>query len=114
MKGNILEKHGQHGCLIIAADMSLSLCGVEVRDLAGSEYADAEVGRETMTAFGYPTRSSFVKAVSAEVYAHFPERSSELQTRVSPASAWGRAGSAHVHNSNAFLCPEGALIEKAL
>ena len=43
MKGNILEKHGQHGCLIIAAVMSLSLCGVEVRDLAGSEYADAEV-----------------------------------------------------------------------
>ena len=44
----------------------------------GTSYA--EVGRETMTAFGYPTRSSFVKAVSAEVYAHLPERSSELQT----------------------------------
>lgn len=44
----------------------------------GTSYA--EVGRETMTAFGYPTRSSFVKAVSAEVYAHLPEQSSELQT----------------------------------
>ena len=30
-------------CLMIAAVMSLSLYGVEVRDLAGSEYADAEV-----------------------------------------------------------------------
>ena len=39
-----------------------------------------EVGRETMTEFGYPTRSAFVKAVSAEVYAHLSERSSELQT----------------------------------
>ena len=36
----------------------------------GTSYA--EVGRETMTEFG--------KAVSAEVYAHLPERSSELQT----------------------------------
>ena len=44
------------------------------------ERSYSEVGRETMTAFGYPTRSSFVKAVSAEVYAHLPERSSELQT----------------------------------
>ena len=42
--------------------------------------AYAEVGREAMAEFGYPTRSSFVKAVSAEVYAHLPERSSELQT----------------------------------
>ena len=39
-----------------------------------------EVGRETMTEFGYPTRSAFVKAVSAEVYAHLSERSGELQT----------------------------------
>ena len=39
-----------------------------------------EIGREAMTEFGYPTRRSFVKAVSAEVYAHLPERSSELQT----------------------------------
>ena len=40
----------------------------------------AEVGREAMTEFGYPTRSSFVKAVSTEVYAHLPEQASELQT----------------------------------
>ena len=44
------------------------------------ERSYSEVGRETMTAFGYPTRSSFVKAVSAEVYAHLPEQPSELQT----------------------------------
>ena len=44
----------------------------------GTSYA--EVGREAMAEFGYPTRSSFVKAVSAEVYAHLPVRSSELQT----------------------------------
>ena len=42
--------------------------------------AYGEVGRETMTEFGYPTRLSFVKSVSAEVYAHLPDRSSELQT----------------------------------
>ena len=42
--------------------------------------AYSEVGRETMTAFGYPPRLSFVKAVSAEVYAHLPEQPSELQT----------------------------------
>lgn len=40
----------------------------------------AEVGRETMTEFGFPTRTSFVSAVSEEVYGHLPEKSSELQT----------------------------------
>ena len=44
----------------------------------GASYA--EVGREAMAEFGYPTRSSFVKAVSAEVYAHLPEQPGELQT----------------------------------
>ena len=63
------------------------LCGVSSpnRDMQdfyerklGRSYG--EIGREAMTAFGYPTRRSFVKAVLAEVYAHLPERSSELQT----------------------------------
>ena len=40
----------------------------------------AEVGRATMAELGYPTRSSFVKAVSVEAYAHLPERSNKLQT----------------------------------
>ena len=34
----------------------------------------------TMAEFGFPTRSSFVKAVTAEVYAHLPEQPGELQT----------------------------------
>lgn len=40
----------------------------------------AEVGRTTMTELGYPTRSSFVDAISEEVYGHLPEKSSGLQT----------------------------------
>jgi len=40
----------------------------------------AEVGRETMTELGYPTRSSFVMAVSDDECAHLAEKSSELQT----------------------------------
>ena len=32
-----------------------------------------EVGREEMSKRGFPTRASFVKAVSAEVFAHLPE-----------------------------------------
>lgn len=39
-----------------------------------------EVGRKEMTAIGYPSTSSFVEAISAEVYGHLPEKSSELQT----------------------------------
>ena len=44
------------------------------------ERSYSEVGRATMAEFGYPTRRSFVESVSAEVYAHLSERSSELQT----------------------------------
>ena len=39
-----------------------------------------EVGRKEMTAIGYPTTASFVEAISAEVYGHLPDKSSELQT----------------------------------
>lgn len=39
-----------------------------------------EVGRKEMTAIGCPTTASFVEAISAEVYGHLPEKSSELQT----------------------------------
>ena len=35
--------------------------------------AYGEVGRDEMTKHGFPTRASFVKAVSAEVFAHLPE-----------------------------------------
>ena len=35
--------------------------------------AYGEVGRDEMTKHGFPTRASFVKAVSAEVLAHLPE-----------------------------------------
>jgi len=42
--------------------------------------AYGEVGRDEMTKLGFPTRSSFVEAVSAEVYGHLSETSSELQT----------------------------------
>ena len=32
-----------------------------------------EVGRDEMSKHGFPTRASFVKAVSAEVFAHLPK-----------------------------------------
>ena len=38
------------------------------------------IPEDALTLVEAPTRSSFVKSVSAEVYAHLPERSSELQT----------------------------------
>ena len=35
--------------------------------------AYGEVGRDEMSKHGFPTRASFVKAVSAEVFAHLPK-----------------------------------------
>ena len=48
----------------------------------GTSYG--EVGREEMSQIGFPTRRSFVEAVSAEVYGHLPDNSQMMDGRKLP------------------------------
>ena len=45
----------------------------------GASYG--EVGREEMSRIGFPTRRSFVEAVSAEVYGHLPDNAQMMDGR---------------------------------